>query len=451
MRAWAGPSSKAERQIDKNVRGTLLRALTEYINGPEAPTSGDELTYFITREVMREFAPRVMLVNFWDMDVAHWGSYSLYLSAVDRTDRLTGMLWDEVQSNPKYKDNTTMLVLPELGRDGDMNTANGFLNHRSGDPSCRNIWMLAMGAGVPAGEGGAACASYRCRGHIGGDPGDKNRSARRNAAERDSCLMFSGTPKVSPVLQALIDKGLFDRLPVTFSTFFFDQIKEWDLLFPAEQGYYERLFSPDRPFRSCRDKNLFAPLITAEQHMGVNEKVWPRRTFTLDQVDLLNRSPHYPEWRKAVVAIFAHIDPLLDAEIASQGRTRLVIVVSPADLPVGPDRMWTRLSKFGKRVALEVPAEAADYLPLLLTGQSHSKHGASLLDLTAAKRSDDRYAAWSIETGDRLADINRGSGVVRLSYTRLEQYRARLMNDVQHAVDSEQIRVRANSEHASSR
>ena len=134
------------------MQSTLLRALTEYINGPEAPTSGDELTFFITREIMREFAPRVMLVNFWDMDVAHWGSYSLYLQAIDKTDRLTGMLWDEVQSNPKFKDNTTLLVLPELGRDGDMNAANGFLNHRSGDASCRNIWMLAIGAGVTAGE-----------------------------------------------------------------------------------------------------------------------------------------------------------------------------------------------------------------------------------------------------------------------------------------------------------
>ena len=45
-----------------------------------------------------------------------------------------------------------MLVLPELGRDGDRNAANGFLNHRSGDPSCRNMWLLAMGAGVPRGE-----------------------------------------------------------------------------------------------------------------------------------------------------------------------------------------------------------------------------------------------------------------------------------------------------------
>lgn len=142
---------KGGRQMDKHVRATLTRAMGEFINGPEAPTSGDELTFFITREVMREFAPRLLLVNFWDMDVAHWGSYSLYLQAITKTDRLTGMLWDEVQANPKYRNNTTVLVLPELGRDGDVNTANGFLNHRSGDASCRNTWLLALGAGVNKG------------------------------------------------------------------------------------------------------------------------------------------------------------------------------------------------------------------------------------------------------------------------------------------------------------
>jgi hypothetical protein len=143
---------KAGRQLDRRVRETLTRGLVDFINGPDAPTSGDELTFFIAREVMREFAPRLMLVNFWDMDVAHWGSYSLYLGAITKTDRLTGMLWDEVQANPHYKDRTTLLVLPELGRDGDVNTANGFLNHRSGDPSCRNTWLLALGLGAPVGE-----------------------------------------------------------------------------------------------------------------------------------------------------------------------------------------------------------------------------------------------------------------------------------------------------------
>lgn len=140
------------RELDSHVRQTLTRSMVEYINGPEAPSSGDELTYFITREVMREFAPRLILVNFWDMDVAHWGSYSLYLQAITRTDRLTGFLWEEVQSNPRYKDRTVMIVIPELGRDGDINTANGFLNHRSGDPACRHMWLLALGAGISPGE-----------------------------------------------------------------------------------------------------------------------------------------------------------------------------------------------------------------------------------------------------------------------------------------------------------
>jgi hypothetical protein len=143
---------QTNRILDQSVRDTLTRGLLEYINGPETPTSGDELTFFITREVMREFAPRLLLVNFWDMDVAHWGSYSLYLQAITKTDRLTGMLWDEIQINPHYKDKTTLLVVPELGRDGDQNAANGFLNHRSGDPSCRRVWLLALGAGVPHGE-----------------------------------------------------------------------------------------------------------------------------------------------------------------------------------------------------------------------------------------------------------------------------------------------------------
>ena len=143
---------KTGQQLDGNVRETLTKALVNYIHGPDKPSTGDELSFFIAREVMREFAPKILLVNFWDMDVAHWGSYSLYLRAIQKTDELTGRLWDEVQSNPDYRDKTTMIVVPELGRDGDMDAANGFLNHRSGDPSCRNVWALAVGGGIAKGE-----------------------------------------------------------------------------------------------------------------------------------------------------------------------------------------------------------------------------------------------------------------------------------------------------------
>ena len=143
---------RGRRQLDRQVKETLKRGLVEYIYGPESPNSGDELTFFVAREVMQEFAPRLMLVNFWDMGVAHWGAYSLYLQAVTKTDRLCGMLWDDVQWNPAYIDRTTLMTLPEPGLGGERDTANGFLNHRSGDPSCCNVWMLALEAGLEKGE-----------------------------------------------------------------------------------------------------------------------------------------------------------------------------------------------------------------------------------------------------------------------------------------------------------
>ena len=103
---WAGRyfHLRAGRQLDQAVRNPLTRGLIEYIHGPESPTSGDELTFFITREVMREFGARLILVNFGTWMCPIGAPYSLYLQAITRTDRLVGMLWDEVQSNPLYKD-----------------------------------------------------------------------------------------------------------------------------------------------------------------------------------------------------------------------------------------------------------------------------------------------------------------------------------------------------------
>src|SRR5262249_39644713 len=56
-------------------------------------------------------------------------------------------------------------------------------------------------------------------------------------------LMQTSAPKVSAKLEALINQGLLDRLPVTFSAYWYEQFRDWDLLFPAEKDYYERLFS----------------------------------------------------------------------------------------------------------------------------------------------------------------------------------------------------------------
>ena len=112
------------------------------------PTSGDELTFFMSREVMRKFAPQLLVVAFSDVEAAHFGSYALHMAGIKTADRLAYQLWQEVEANPDYKGKTTMVILPEFGRDPDGSSTNGFFNHRANVDSTRDTWMMALGAGV---------------------------------------------------------------------------------------------------------------------------------------------------------------------------------------------------------------------------------------------------------------------------------------------------------------
>jgi hypothetical protein len=138
---------EAPDHLDPHVRVTMEEAVSRFVSSQE-PTTGDELTFWVSREIMRRFAPSLLVVNFSDVEVAHFGSYSLHLAGIRIGDRLVYQLWHEAQENPEYRGKTTMIVLPEFGRDPDGSSTNGFLNHRSDNDSCRSTWMMVLGAGV---------------------------------------------------------------------------------------------------------------------------------------------------------------------------------------------------------------------------------------------------------------------------------------------------------------
>jgi hypothetical protein len=137
----------AADRLDPRVQSIIENAIASFVRGG-GPTSGDELTFFVSREVMRKFSPRLLVVDFSDVEVAHFGSYALHLSGIRTADRLAYQLWQEVEANPEYRGRTTMVILPEFGRDPDGSTTNGFFNHRANEESTRTTWMMALGAGV---------------------------------------------------------------------------------------------------------------------------------------------------------------------------------------------------------------------------------------------------------------------------------------------------------------
>jgi hypothetical protein len=115
-------------------------------------SSPDELSMYIARRLMQQEAPSLLWITMHDIDIAHAGAYSLYVDAIRRTDRLCAELWKAVESEPEYAGNTTLFILPDFGRDGDLDVGgNGFQHHRTGDTTSRTTWMMALGAGVRQG------------------------------------------------------------------------------------------------------------------------------------------------------------------------------------------------------------------------------------------------------------------------------------------------------------
>jgi hypothetical protein len=133
--------------LSASVRSSMLQAIEQLVKA-SAPVTGDDFTFLVATEVMRQFAPDFLVVTFSDVEVAHFGSYSLHLAGIRTMDRLLHELWAEIQSNAAYRDRTTLFVMPEFGRDLDGSPTNGFFNHRLDNDSTRLTWMMCLGAGA---------------------------------------------------------------------------------------------------------------------------------------------------------------------------------------------------------------------------------------------------------------------------------------------------------------
>lgn len=137
----------ASAHLDPGVRAGISQAVADlvHLNGP---MTGDALTFLVAREIMRKFAPSLLMVDFSDVEVAHFGSYAIHVAGIRNTDALCYKLWQEVKANPEYAGKTTVIILPEFGRDPDGSNTNGFFNHRSFDASCRSTWMMVLGPAI---------------------------------------------------------------------------------------------------------------------------------------------------------------------------------------------------------------------------------------------------------------------------------------------------------------
>lgn len=146
-----------------------------------------------------------------------------------------------------------------------------------------------------------------------------------------------------------VGKELLEKLPRTFLPVLNQQLKEWDLLFPAEQ----------RPIRATLDHlsglpdadldALLAPIKALEKKMNLPGWTASKDHLGIEDTSVLARSPLYPEWRSEVSKLFDKIN----AAVELPKTNKLVISVLPPGLPLDAAPLWPNLAKKGRWAQLE--------------------------------------------------------------------------------------------------
>jgi len=107
----------------------------------------DALPFHTAVEYLKARQPRLLFIGLGETDDwAHAGSYPFYLDAAHLADGYLAELWQLVQSLPQYKDQTTLIVLPDHGR----GLGQEWTDHGEKIAAARETWMAFLGPDTPA-------------------------------------------------------------------------------------------------------------------------------------------------------------------------------------------------------------------------------------------------------------------------------------------------------------
>jgi hypothetical protein len=105
---------------------------------------GDRLLTELSIRAIRQLRPKFMMINYNDPDYVHWGPPSFYTQAISTIDDGVRQLWETVQNDAEYRDNTVFVIVPDCGRDNARATAVPFQHHFN-SKSSREIFAVVAG------------------------------------------------------------------------------------------------------------------------------------------------------------------------------------------------------------------------------------------------------------------------------------------------------------------
>lgn len=137
----------------KISNSTPKLALLNEMQHMAPPLVGDDIrldliTYQMGKQYMQAFKPRVLYLAFDETDdFAHQGNYKFYLEQAHKTDLMLKDLWSYLQSEPFYKDQTTLLITTDHGR-GEK-PLESWKDHGKDVNGAEQTWLAVIGPDTP--------------------------------------------------------------------------------------------------------------------------------------------------------------------------------------------------------------------------------------------------------------------------------------------------------------
>ena len=135
---------KAPTQKEKWLNELLAASYKPFLEGECL----DMFTHYGAMEFLRNRKPRVLYIAYGETDEwAHAGQYRSYLDAAHQVDQWLQELWNYLQADPQYRNNTTLLITTDHGR-GDVKKEE-WTSHGASIRGADEIWIAAMGPFTP--------------------------------------------------------------------------------------------------------------------------------------------------------------------------------------------------------------------------------------------------------------------------------------------------------------
>lgn len=128
-------------------REIYLNQLQTQAIQPWASVRQDVFTHNYAMEYMKRKHPKLLYISYGETDdFAHDGDYTHYILATRNTDNLIKELWEYCQSDPFYKDKTSIIITTDHGR-GTL-PIETWKHHGKSIEGAGEVWIAGLGSQI---------------------------------------------------------------------------------------------------------------------------------------------------------------------------------------------------------------------------------------------------------------------------------------------------------------